>query len=63
MCICKRAINPLTEGTQSISVIIPVLLNKPRAADRNGVYLLFLALSLYTSDNFVLHFPKPIENS
>lgn len=63
LCICKRTINPLTKVTQSISVIIPVVLNKPRAADRNGVYLLFLALSLYTSDNFVLLFPKPIENS
>lgn len=63
LCVCKRSLHPLTEGSQSIAVMIPVLLNKPRAAGRNGVYLLFLALSLDMRDNSVLHFPKPVESS
>lgn len=31
--------------------------------DGNGVYLLLFVLKLYVSDNFVLRFHKPIENS
>lgn len=42
LCVCKRTLKPLTEGSQSISVMVPVLLNKPRAAAWDGAYLLFI---------------------